>query len=91
MPQFEAFSDLIDQFAWNVYISVGQTGGETAIYDTGVPDHARRPALVLPPQRGDLLLFRTRNVHAVLPSEGARLTVSGFWGPTLQGHLKYWV
>lgn len=92
LPHFDAFAQLVDQFAWNVYISVGE-GGETQIYDTQDPADVAdsEPSFTWPPQHGDLLLFRTRNVHAVLPTRGDRLTVSGFWGPTTDGRLLYWV
>jgi len=94
LPHFDAFSRLTDQFAWNIYVSVGQRGGATLIYGTQDPAEALAmdtPSLTLPPQRGDLLLFRARNVHAVEAAEGERLTVSGFWGPTTDERLLYWI
>jgi hypothetical protein len=94
LPAFDAFSRLTDQFAWNVYVSVGERGGETLIYDTCEVEDAltRPPSLELPPKPGDLLLFRTRHVHAVRATTGGdRWTVSGFWGPTSDGRMLYWV
>lgn len=94
MPDFDAVSSLTDQFAWNVYISTGQTGGNTLIYDLEDPaklDAGMTPVADLRPLRGDLILFRTRNVHEVTPTVGNRFTVSGFWGPRGDGHFQYWV
>lgn len=94
MQEFDAVSTLTDQFAWNVYISTGESGGRTAIYPTesrasvaeGLP-----PGVLIEPNPGDLILFRTRNVHEVQATEGDRITVSGFWGPRSDGHFQYWV
>jgi hypothetical protein len=94
LPDFDAFATLQDQFAWNVYISVGRRGGETLVFDTEDPANVvslDQWSVKHAPQRGDLLLFCTRNVHAVLPTDGDRLTVSGFWGPVSEGSLQYWV
>jgi hypothetical protein len=94
MEQFGAVSTLTDQFAWNVYLSTGESGGRTAIYPTEsracVAD-GLAPGAVIGPNPGDLLLFRTRNVHEVQPATGDRITVSGFWGPRTDGHFQYWV
>lgn len=94
MPDFDAFGQLIDQFAWNVYISTGQSGGETIIYDAtdrAIAGQGAEPDIKIQPRPGDLILFRSRNVHAVLPTQGDRFTVSGFWGPRADGHVQYWV
>lgn len=94
LPSFEAFDGLLDQFAWNVYLAVGDQGGETCIYktpDLEAAEAMEAPSVVLKPEIGELILFRSRNVHAVTPTQGHRLTVSGFWGPCLSGTLRYWV
>lgn len=94
LPSFEAFDYLIDQFAWNVYLSVGESGGQTKIYDTTNPDTIELPQIrvsEITPCVGDLILFRSRNSHTVSPVSGERLTVSGFWGPTVSGGIQYWV
>ena len=94
MAEFEAVDTLTDQFAWNVYVLTGDSGGRTAIYPTEsrtcVAD-GLAPGVVIAPNPGDLILFRTRNVHEVQPATGDRITVSGFWGPRSDGHFQYWV
>jgi hypothetical protein len=94
MPHFDAVSRLTDQFAWNVYISTGTSGGYTQVYAT--EDRSKMGPntaadVSVRPEPGDLMLFRSRNVHEVTPAEGDRLTVSGFWGPRDDGHIQYWV
>jgi hypothetical protein len=94
LPHFSAFDGLLDQFAWNVYLSVGESGGETLIYDTTDPQVAvsmAHASASLKPVIGELILFRSRNVHAVNATKGDRLTVSGFWGPYSDGNIRYWV
>ena len=94
LPTFEAFDGLLDQFAWNVYLKVGESGGQTLIYDTTNPATAAlmdAATAEIIPQVGELILFRSRNVHAVNATLGDRLTISGFWGPCVTGDIRYWV
>ena len=94
MEDFDAVGSLTDQFAWNVYISTGESGGHTAIYNTEDRCAIRTglaPDVLVGPKPGDLILFRTLNVHEVRQARGDRITVSGFWGPRSDGNYQYWV
>lgn len=42
------------------------------------------------PERGDLILFNTRNYHTVSPSEGTRITVTSAIGELPSGELIFW-
>jgi hypothetical protein len=83
---------IIDQFAWNVYLKMPEVGGHTRIYGE------RNPASVgentihseFVPSIGELVIFRSTQAHAVMPSRGDRLTLSGFFGTTTE-RLLFWV
>ncbi|SCX72950.1 2OG-Fe(II) oxygenase [Variovorax sp. EL159] len=81
-----------EQFAWNIYLKTPKSGGQTRIYKE------QDPALVgeesehfeVAPRVGDLIIFRTTQAHEVLPSDGDRLTLSGFFGTTPE-KLLFWI
>ncbi|MHC1550770.1 2OG-Fe(II) oxygenase [Phyllobacterium sp. K27] len=83
-------NNITDQLAWNVYLKSGEEGGETIFYNESNVDaistttQSTRNA----PLQGDLLLFRSTNVHEVLPARGNRLTLSGFFGPSGSKELR---
>jgi hypothetical protein len=84
--------ELQDQFAWNFYLKIPDRGGETVIYRT---DEIKKlddetDAAKCRPLEGDLLIFRSTRLHEVLPSEGERMTFSGFFGPRKK-KLLFWV
>jgi hypothetical protein len=94
MEDFDAVGSLADQFAWNVYISTGESGGQTVIYGTEnkcAVQSGVAPKVIVRPNPGDLILFRTRHVHEVRQAQGDRITVSGFWGARRDGNYQYWV
>jgi len=93
-PDLESHKDLIDQFAWNIYLQLPDNGGETIVYPTSDRSIANDPNLekaFIKPSLGDLVLFRSSNIHEVLPGTSRRLTVSGFFGPKRDGTILFWV
>ena len=91
---FDAVEELIDQFAWNIYISTGTEGGNLIIYDTtsrSEISNSPGKSVSIQPDPGDLILFRSRNYHEILNTSGDRYTVSGFWGPRRDNNFQYWV
>ncbi|KPV93680.1 hypothetical protein AN214_04284 [Pseudoalteromonas sp. P1-9] len=44
----------------------------------------------LVPEKGELILFNTRNYHKVLPSEGKRMTVASAIGELPNGNILFW-
>lgn len=83
---------LQDQMAWNFYLKMPQTGGETIIYHANALTQldAHTGAAKVRPLAGDLVIFRSTQLHEVLPSHGERMTLSGFFGPT-SDRLLFWV
>lgn len=85
-------SRISDQFAWNIYLKTPKSGGQARIYkeqDTALV--ARGSEYVdVAPRVGDLIIFRSTQAHSVLPSDGERLTLSGFFGITPE-KLLFWV
>ena len=81
-----------EQFAWNIYLKTPKSGGQTRIYNE------QNLALVskgsehceVSPRVGDLIIFRTTHAHEVLPSDGERLTLSGFFATTPE-KLLFWI
>lgn len=94
------------QLAFNVWVSVPSSGGETRVWRRHwhPTDEAHRQAygyrpdvveghqeLRLPPELGDALLFNPTNFHAVEPcASGRRIAFAFFLGLTSTGHLVYW-
>jgi 2OG-Fe(II) oxygenase superfamily len=82
------------QIAVNTYVQIPKSGGELEIYDFEPTkaelaelatdsyglNRAKlpSPALILEPKLGELILFRSTNVHAVRPSVGTRVAQSCF-------------
>lgn len=81
-----------EQFAWNIYLKTPKSGGQTRIYNEQDPALAGKGSeyFEVAPQVGDLIIFRTTHAHEVLPSDGERLTLSGFFGSTPE-KLLFWV
>ncbi|MGJ7525471.1 2OG-Fe(II) oxygenase [Variovorax sp. GB1P17] len=81
-----------DQFAWNIYLKTPKSGGQTRIYTEKDPALASKESehFEVAPRVGDLIIFRTTQAHEVLPSDGERLTLSGFFGITPE-KLLFWV
>ncbi len=81
-------SELMSQFAWNIYLSIGDAGGGTVIYNADA-DAARRAGnrldqfdrCLLEPAPGDLAIFWSHLVHEVQPStpSGQRITLNGMF------------
>lgn len=84
-PSEAAANDLLAQFGANVYIKVPAEGGELLMWEKEIPpavfDEMRGPDygleisrlgtadLAVKPQRGDLLIFNSRKMHAVAPGK----------------------
>lgn len=85
-------SRLSDQFAWNIYLKTPRSGGQTRIYKEQDTAQAARGGeyVDVAPRVGDLIIFRSTQAHSVLPSDGERLTLSGFFGITPE-KLLFWV
>lgn len=83
---------ITDQFAWNIYLKMPICGGHTLIYDERDPAHIVDSTMhaEVAPSIGELVVFRSTQAHAVRPSEGDRLTLSGFFGTTPE-RLLFWV
>jgi len=88
---------LISQLSANIYLQVATSGGELNIWNKELEEEKygqmrgdiygiRReyfgePDIVIKPNLGDLILFNSRKLHAVAPSnECSRLTISCFIG-----------
>lgn len=84
--------DLQDQIAWNFYLKMPDAGGETVIYRANELSmlHEDIESAQVKPLPGDLIIFRSTQLHEVLPSHGGRMTLSGFFGPTSE-KLLFWV
>ncbi|MFI7638480.1 hypothetical protein [Nonomuraea sp. NPDC049400] len=93
------------QLGFNLFIAAPRAGGETVIwqkrrspaderhrvgvgYDPAVV--AECPSAVIKPNAGDVVIFDSRNLHAVRPGDGRRITVSFFVGITDNGDLILW-
>ncbi|HRH93416.1 MAG TPA: 2OG-Fe(II) oxygenase [Candidatus Peribacteria bacterium] len=78
------------QFAWNLYLSVGEHGGQTVVYgrtlDSKV-DLRTAPQLRMMPSVGELIVFNSRLVHEVLVSSPAkrRISINGMFSPKPRG------
>ncbi len=77
---------LREQFAWNIYLSVGEQGGQTVVYGRGLDSKVplqSAPKLQVEPEVGDLILINSRLVHEVLASRPAkkRITLNGMLSP----------
>lgn len=84
---------ITDQFAWNIYLKLPDSGGQTRIFRTQDPALAAVKGSVFTeamPSVGDLIVFRSTQAHAVMPSSGDRLTLSGFFATTPE-KLLFWV
>ena len=81
-----------EQFAWNIYLKTPKSGGQTRIYKEQDPARVGKESehFEVAPRVGDLIIFRTTYAHEVLPSDGERLTLSGFFGTTPE-KLLFWV
>lgn len=96
-PNDDEAKDLLAQFAVNIYLDVPYKGGELLMWREEISDAEfleRRgtsygldldslgsPDIVVKPERGDLILFNARKLHAVAPGVGSdRLTLSCFVG-----------
>lgn len=85
-PDDPVANSLVAQFAANIYLSMGSSGGALEIYDidhssTGYKDLSAgprvisrdrlpQPSVILAPLVGDLIVFPSRHVHAVAPTRG---------------------
>ena len=85
-------SQIREQFAWNIYLKTPKSGGQTRIYKEQDLALAGKESeyFEIAPRVGDLIIFRTTQAHSVLPSDGERLTLSGFFGTTSE-KLLFWV
>lgn len=96
---------LVAQLAFNVWVSVPDSGGETTIWRRRwqPADEAHRngygyhPTVVegaqsvtLRPGLGDALLFNPTHMHDVAPSHGRRIAFACFLGLTTTGQLVAW-
>lgn len=75
---------LQNQFAWNVYLAMGEEGGETVVYDRGLnssQDLRSVSKVTLRPSVGDLIALNTQLVHEVIHSKPAkkRITANGMF------------
>jgi 2OG-Fe(II) oxygenase superfamily len=93
-PDCSEAQTIESQIAVNTYVQIPKSGGELEIYDFEPTkaelaelatdsyglNRAKLPAptLVLEPRLGELILFRSTNVHAVRPSVGTRVAQSCF-------------
>ncbi|MBD1865132.1 MULTISPECIES: 2OG-Fe(II) oxygenase [Trichocoleus] len=86
------FAEPYAQLSGNIYLSVGDTGGELAIWNSR-PEHASNPIacecsvdrdylgepdLTLTPRVGEMILINSQLVHAVGKVRGLRSTLSFF-------------
>jgi 2OG-Fe(II) oxygenase superfamily len=94
------------QIAVNCYVDLPISGGELEIYDFEPTDseladlatdtyglNASKlpaPALVIKPKLGELVLFRSTNVHAVRPSNGTRIAQSCFLAYRTNSAITGW-
>lgn len=92
-PDLLSHRNLIDQFAWNIYLELPETGGETIVYPTAETDTFSDVLQgdTIKPMKGDLVIFRSTNIHEVRPGSSRRLTISGFFGPCRDGSMIIWV
>ncbi|WP_316524212.1 putative 2OG-Fe(II) oxygenase [Kitasatospora brasiliensis] len=91
----------------NWYLSMPEQGGETRVYrrrwkPTDEPYRdgygydeqvvAEEPVAVVRPEAGDVVIFDSRNLHAVngISGEGRRVSLSFFLGVTGRGPLQVW-
>jgi len=98
---------MVEQLVANMYLQVPSQGGDLQLWlreptaeetvrirdlEGLLPESVEPPALVLHPEAGDLILFSSRMLHAVTPSdEGYRIGMAAFvgcFGP--QRPLTYW-
>jgi hypothetical protein len=84
---------LLEQFAWNVYLRMPYFGGGTRLYQETQPARVTpdTPRTEILPAIGELVLFRSTRAHEVLRCDGQRLTLSGFCGTTAARRLLFWV
>jgi L-gamma-glutamyl-L-propargylglycine hydroxylase len=102
-----ALDDLpIAQLAFNWYLSMPESGGDTLVYrhrwdplderrreGYGYEEAmvSQRPVVSVRPEAGDVVLFDPRNFHTVRPAQnGSRMSISFFLGITGDGTLRYW-
>lgn len=98
---------LIEQLVANVYLQVPQTGGDLQLWlrdptehekdlirdvEGLLPETVESPRLVIHPEAGDLIIFSSRMLHAVTPSEeDYRVGAAAFIGcHGVDQPLTYW-
>lgn len=81
-----------NQMAWNFYLEMPKHGGETLIYNARDINSLSEDTAVsmIKPEVGDLIIFNTQLLHQVMPAQGPRLTLSGFFGDS-EDELLFWV
>jgi carrier-protein-independent halogenase WelO5-like protein len=104
-----AIGEITGQFAWNLFFSEPESGGELIVYDKPWEPHFEEHAaqrfsdydpqlfadtrtVEVPPTPGSLIIFSSRNPHAVAPAVNgeARVAVGSFIGVTADGDLAFW-
>lgn len=99
-------TEVVAQLAFNLYLSMPKTGGETIIWrrrwHPADEEHrngygysralvSQCQSIAVKPRIGDGLLFDPRNYHAVAPGEGERrIAVAFFVALSAQGELLIW-
>lgn len=99
---------LVGQVAANVYLQNPETGGDLDLFDLSLDTETydkmrgenygisrdKLPEIILRirPKQGDLILFNSRNLHAVTQVAGKtrRISISTFIGQQPNGALKLW-
>jgi hypothetical protein len=94
---------VIKQLAWNIYLTNPGEGGETIVYDQqwtddvvmdensyGIKDFNKPIKTIFSPKVGRLVLFNSRNFHAVNKSTQPRIAIGGLLGQTATGDIMAW-
>lgn len=99
------YSHLKNQIAANVYIETPEHGGDLEIYSKSIPSDTYKPPkewrsrlfeegyfpIRYQPQRGDLLIFGTRQPHSIYRfHRGTRVNFQTFIGQESDGGLVFW-
>lgn len=92
-----------NQIAWNIYLSDPGSGGETTIYDRvwqeddtmdessyGIKNFVAPIKKQFTAAPGRLVLFNSRNFHAITKSSLPRIAIGGLLGQTMDGKIIAW-
>jgi 2OG-Fe(II) oxygenase superfamily len=102
-------ANVTGQLAWNIYMDLTETGGETTVYkrpsDGDIEQYAEgafgfynakaiesAEGRTVTPRKGELVIFSSRNAHAVAPTGGAgsRISSASFIGRLPDGSIILW-